>query len=71
METLQIPLKQTTIHVFKNLAQQNGQTVERFLAERLDQIVAETRDGNVEAAFRKIVQESIETNRELLRKLAE
>jgi len=71
METVQIPLKKTTIHVFKNLAQKNGLTVERFLSERLNQIVAEARAGNVEAAFRKIVHQSIETNRELLRKLAE
>ena len=71
METVQIPLKKTTIHVFKNLAQKNGLTIERFLSERLNQIVAEARAGKVEVAFRKIVQESIETNRELLRKLAE
>jgi len=71
MELVQIPLKKTTIHVFKNLAQKNGLTVERFLSDRLNQIVAEAGNGNVEAAFRKIVQDSIATNRALLKKLAE
>lgn len=46
-------------------------TVERFLSDRLNQIVAETRTGNIDAAFRKIVQESMATNCELLKKLAE
>jgi hypothetical protein len=69
MEMVQIPLKKTTIHVFKNLAPKNGLTMEQFLSERLNQIVAEARAGNIDAAFRKIVQESIETNRELLRKM--
>jgi hypothetical protein len=46
-------------------------TVERFLSERLNQVVAETRARNIDAAFRKIVRDSIETNRELLKKLAE
>jgi len=71
MVTLRIPLREKTVRTFKNLANKNGLTVERFLAERLDQIVAETSSHRIDAAFRKIVQESIETNRGLLEKLAE
>ncbi|MGH7595947.1 MAG: hypothetical protein ACREOI_06315 [bacterium] len=71
MVTLQIPLQEKTIHAFKGLANQHGMTVERFLSERLNQIVAEAHIGNIDTAFRKIVQDSIEANRELLKKLAE
>jgi len=71
MVTVQIPLQETTILAFKNLAGRHGMTIERFLSERLDQAVAETRAGSIDGAFRKIVRESIETNRELLKKLAE
>lgn len=71
MVTLQIPLQEKAVHAFKDLANQHGMTVERFLSERLNQIVAEIRAGNIDAAFRKIVQESIATNRELLKRLAE
>ena len=71
MVTLQIPLQETTILAFENLAGQHGMTIERFLSERLDQAVAETRAGSIDGVFRKIVRESIETNRELLKKLAE
>jgi hypothetical protein len=46
-------------------------TVELFLAERLNRVVAETNMSQIDAAFRKLVQDSIQTNRELLKKLAE
>jgi hypothetical protein len=46
-------------------------TVEHFLSDRLNQIIVEASAGNIDAAFRKIVQESMATNRELLKKLAE
>ncbi len=71
MVTLQIPLQEKAVHAFRDLANQYGMTVERFLSERLNQIAAETRAGNIDAAFRKTVQESIEANRKLLKKLAE
>jgi hypothetical protein len=71
MVTLQIPLQEKAVHAFKDLANQYGMTVERFLSERLNQVVAEIRAGNIDAAFCKIVQESIATNRELLKRLAE
>jgi hypothetical protein len=46
-------------------------TVELFLSERLNKVVSETGPHEIDAAFRKIVKESIEVNRELLKKLAE
>lgn len=71
MVTLQIPLQEKAVHAFRDLANQHGMTVERFLSDRLNQIVAERRTGNIDAAFRKIVLDSIEANRESLEKLAE
>jgi len=71
MMTLQIPLREAAIHAFKNLAGRHGMTVERFLSEKLNMIAVEASSGDIDAAFRKIVNESIETNRELLKKLAE
>jgi hypothetical protein len=35
------------------LANKHGMTVERFLSERLNQIIVEASAGNIDAAFRK------------------
>jgi len=71
MVTLQISLQDNTVNTLRHLADERGMSVERFLSERLNRIVAETSSGTIDAEFRKIVQGSIETNRELLKKLAE
>ncbi len=71
MITLQIALEDKTVSALRKLANKQGLTVERFLSERLDQVVNETSSHNIDAAFRKIVDESIGANRGLLRKLAE
>ena len=71
METLQISLQENTVNTLRNLANKQGMSVERFLSDRLNRIVAETSFGSIDAEFRKIVQDSIEANRELLKKLAE
>ncbi len=69
MITLQIPLSETAAATFSNLANEHGLSVKRFLADRLDQIARTSSLDEVDAAFRKIVQESVARNRELLLQL--
>jgi len=71
MVTLQISLQDNTVNTLRNLADKQGMSVERFLSERLNRIVTETSSTSIDAEFRKIIQDSIEANRELLKKLAE
>lgn len=69
MITLQIPLSETAATTFTSLAKRQGLSVERFLADRLNQIANAPNLDNVDAAFRKMVQESMAMNRELLQRL--
>ncbi len=69
MITVQIPLSEIAATTFTNLANKHGMSVERFLAEQLDQIARTPGADNVEDAFRKMVQESMAMNRELRLKL--